>query len=398
MTWIGSESNVNLVNDTLYSAGCVFYARTTGPQALMHLETVNNIYGRTVNPWNRDLTPGGSSGGEGALVGFRGSVLGLGGDIGGSVRAPAADSGVYGFKPTTKRIPPQGTKNPMVGKDAINATMGPLCTSRDTIHLFMKTILDTKPWLVDPSLTPLPWTPFTYDRPLKIAVMWHDGVVRPHPPTTRGLKLVVDACKAAGHNIVDWVPLDHAKGWSITSRLYWPDGGKRVLDLINSTGEPVLPLTQWVIDQPGVKELNMHEYWELIAERDDYRVAYAAHWNATGEKDGKEVDVILCPATPGVAPLHETSKYWPYTSQWNLLDLPGVVFPTGELVDTKLDPKIEAQEPFSETDKWNAELYAPEKYIGAPISLQIIGKRNEDEKVMAALEAIEKAMGRSGKL
>lgn len=364
----------------------------------MHLETVNNIYGRTVNPYNRDLTSGGSSGGEGALVGFRGSVLGLGGDIGGSVRGPAADNGIYGLKPTTQRIPPKGTKNPMVGRDTINATMGPLCTSRGTIHLFMKTILATKPWLVDPSLTPLPWMTFTYDRPLKIGFMWHDGVVRPHPPTTRALKEAADACRAAGHTIVDWEPLDHAKGWSITSRLYWPDGGKRVLDLIRSAGEPVLPLTQWVIDQPGVRELGMHEYWELIAERDSYRVAYAAHWNATGKDGVGEVDVIVCPPTPGVAPLHETSKYWPYTSQWNLLDYPAVVFPSGHFVDVELDPKDNGQPPLSETDKWNEELYAPEKYIGAPISLQIVGRRNEDEKVMAALEVIEKAMGRTGKI
>lgn len=87
VAWIGSEpKEVNAINDILWDAGCVYYVRTTAPQCIMHLETVNNIYGRTVNPYNRDLTPGGSSGGEGALVGFRGSVLGLGGDIGGSVR------------------------------------------------------------------------------------------------------------------------------------------------------------------------------------------------------------------------------------------------------------------------------------------------------------------------
>lgn len=48
----------------------------------MHLETSNNLYGITVNPFNRDLTPGGSSGGEGALQALRGSCLGIGSDIG----------------------------------------------------------------------------------------------------------------------------------------------------------------------------------------------------------------------------------------------------------------------------------------------------------------------------
>lgn len=55
--------------------GAIIFARTSEPQSVMHLETNNNIYGRTVNPWNRNLTAGGSSGGEGALVGFKGSPL-----------------------------------------------------------------------------------------------------------------------------------------------------------------------------------------------------------------------------------------------------------------------------------------------------------------------------------
>ena len=67
----------------LWSAGAVFYARTTEPQSLMHLETDSNLYNITVSPYNRDLSAGGSSGGEGALIGLRGSCLGIGTDIGG---------------------------------------------------------------------------------------------------------------------------------------------------------------------------------------------------------------------------------------------------------------------------------------------------------------------------
>lgn len=74
--WIGKpqEGKVS-VNEVLWKAGAVFYARTTQPQAVMHLETSSNIYGVTTNPHNTNLTPGGSSGGESALIAFRGSVL-----------------------------------------------------------------------------------------------------------------------------------------------------------------------------------------------------------------------------------------------------------------------------------------------------------------------------------
>jgi amidase len=75
VAWIGKKHGSNLLFDTLYDEGCVFYARTSQPQAIMHLETISNIYGRTVNPYNRNLTPGGSTGGESALLGMRGSIL-----------------------------------------------------------------------------------------------------------------------------------------------------------------------------------------------------------------------------------------------------------------------------------------------------------------------------------
>lgn len=64
----------------------------------------NPIFGQTLNPYNLQKTPGGSSGGEGALIGGGGSILGIGTDIGGSVRIPASFCGICAFKPTSKRL------------------------------------------------------------------------------------------------------------------------------------------------------------------------------------------------------------------------------------------------------------------------------------------------------
>ena len=64
-------------------------------------ETVNDVWGRAGNPWNRNKITGGSSGGEGALCATRCSVVGIGSDIGGSIRIPALCCGCYGFKPGT---------------------------------------------------------------------------------------------------------------------------------------------------------------------------------------------------------------------------------------------------------------------------------------------------------
>lgn len=83
VSWLGKYAEENsVIVSLLYKAGAVFYVKTSVPQSLMICETVNNIIGRTVNPWNKDLSCGGSSGGEGAMIGFRGGVIGVGTDLG----------------------------------------------------------------------------------------------------------------------------------------------------------------------------------------------------------------------------------------------------------------------------------------------------------------------------
>lgn len=83
VSWIGKyDTEDSILVTLLRKAGAVLYIKTSVPQTLMTIETVNNIIGRTANPYNRSLSCGGSSGGEGALIGMRGSVLGVGTDIG----------------------------------------------------------------------------------------------------------------------------------------------------------------------------------------------------------------------------------------------------------------------------------------------------------------------------
>jgi amidase len=87
VAWWGKVATEDAhVLQTLWDAGAVFHARTTQPQSMMHLETDSNLYGVTVNPYNRKTSAGGSSGGEGALIGMRGSCLGIGSDIGGKYK------------------------------------------------------------------------------------------------------------------------------------------------------------------------------------------------------------------------------------------------------------------------------------------------------------------------
>lgn len=394
--WDRKGEDDALVLKILWNAGCVFYARTTQPQTLMHLETSNNLYGTTVNPFNCQLTSGGSSGGEGALIGMRGSCLGLGSDIGGSVRSPSANCGLYGLRPSSYRIPVGGWSATMAGQEQIVAVIGPLSTSLEGIRLFMKTVIASKPWLHEPSLVPIPWrdqeshlaTPA--GKKLKVGVLWHDGVVMPHPPITHALEDVVNRLKEVGNvEVVEWKPYKHDEAWEIISHLYFSDGAEEESTAIDDSGEPWRPLSKFIIkENPNVKKLTVEEVWHWTARREAYKSAYAGKWNETatgtntsGELEGM-VDVILCPVGPGVAPPLDQAKYWGYTSQWNVLDYPALVFPVTK-ADSSLQQVFEHREFMSRKDAENFELWSsgPEKYKGAPVSLQLVGRRYEDEKV-----------------
>jgi amidase len=192
--------------------GAVLYVKTSVPQTLLLGESVNNLIGKTLNPHNSLLSCGGSSGGEGALIGMKGSSLGVGTDIGGSVRIPAAFSGIYSLKPTHDRMSYRDMANTSPGQTTYASSCGFMASSLDGIALGMEAILSTKPWLRDPEVVAIPWRKEVVQgvaKPLKLGIFWSDDAVTPHPPITRGLKMVVEAAKKAGHQIVEWTPPAH---------------------------------------------------------------------------------------------------------------------------------------------------------------------------------------------
>ena len=97
----GDEVHVGRVR----AAGAIVLGKTNVSQLLIFVETDNPVFGRTNNPWNLSRTCGGSSGGEAAILAAGGSALGLGTDIGGSLRYPAAFCGISSLKPTAGRCP-----------------------------------------------------------------------------------------------------------------------------------------------------------------------------------------------------------------------------------------------------------------------------------------------------
>lgn len=198
----------------LRDLGAVLFCKTSVPLTLMAGETANNIIGYTWNPHNRQLSSGGSSGGEGALLALRGSPAGFGTDIGGSVRIPAAFNGVFGLRPSAGRMPYEGAANSIDGQNTLLSVIGPMATSVGSLKLLFKAVLSQKPWLYDPLALPLPWR---YDieketqklieasardpSVLAFGIVHHDGVVRPHPPVKEAMIFIKHILKDKGHKV-----------------------------------------------------------------------------------------------------------------------------------------------------------------------------------------------------
>jgi amidase len=165
------------------------------------LETASNLWGRTVNPFNTLLSAGGSSGGEGALVGCLGSPLGVGTDIGGSIRAPCAYNGLYGLKPSSRRISYAGINTTLNGQIAMLAVAGPMGRSVRDLSLFTEVLCTDEHWLKDPSVVERGWVAHEVpsNSKVKIGVMRWDEVVMPHPPIQRAIARAVEQLKEAGH-------------------------------------------------------------------------------------------------------------------------------------------------------------------------------------------------------
>ncbi|XXH00561.1 hypothetical protein Hte_006909 [Hypoxylon texense] len=411
--WIGSNLGIkdpsqahkieSQITAELLSLGAVLYCKTSLPQTLLFGETKNNIIGETLNPNNRNLSCGGSSGGEGALQALRGSTLGVGTDIGGSVRIPSAFNGIFGLKPTPERISYRDAANNNPGENTYRSTVGFLSTSLGGLRLMLESVLSTSPWLRDPAVVPLPFRQEVADaylsrgdpetgKPLKFGILWSDNVVGLHPPILRGLRMVADAVRAKGHKVVDWTPPPQKDAKRIHLAFLFADGGHDIHTQLDLSGEPLIPdLKETFTLKPPIDLL---EYQDLTLQGLDYEAKYSDYWNSTADSDGQTVDAVIMPVAPHAAVVPGKYYHTAYTEVLNLMNYSVVVIPVTK-ADKNVDTFDDSYTPLNDTDELNWKAYDPEVYHGAPVGLQIVGRKFEEEKVLAIAEivcaALEKA-------
>lgn len=131
--------------------------KTNLPISLLSFESTNDVWGRSTNPHNSKYSPGGSTGGEGALLAFGGGRIGIGSDVAGSVRVPAHFSGIYSLRCSTGRWPKSGVDTSMPGQEGIPSVFSPMARTLEDLIYFSKSIISMKPWNYDHSVHPIEW-------------------------------------------------------------------------------------------------------------------------------------------------------------------------------------------------------------------------------------------------
>lgn len=202
VSWFGTiAENDSALVKILRNAGAVFYSKTTMPQTGMLLETRSELFGVTVNPYNRKLGSGGSSGGDGVMLAMRGSPVSPSSDIGGSIRAPAAFNGLYSIKPSSERIPKGGLRTAAPGNVSIKVSCGPIAHTVEDLKAFTK-IINAHGSLAqyEANVVPMPWRELEVPKEkLSFGIFEFDGVCKPHPPILRALKETAQKLISAGH-------------------------------------------------------------------------------------------------------------------------------------------------------------------------------------------------------
>ena len=398
----------------LLSLGCVIVAKTNVPQTLASLDSINNVFGRTMNPINRLCTAGGSSGGEGVLVAMKGSMIGIGTDIGGSIRVPAMCNGIYGFKPSNNRLPYGGqAKVGMEGssRTSVQAVAGPIARSVRDVDFFMSIIVPQAPFWGEDCM-PCPWSAPIPSSQIKgsgpngeivIGILRSDGNCTLLPPITSILnEVAMTLSNSATHRfIVKEIP--HLDAWkksqSVMSKLMGVDGGGVMAKLISDMKEPMVPWmkTRFRTGKPQPLE----RVAELQAQRSALEREMLHLWSKVDSQGRRHqtLDAIICPLAPHPVPPIEGYNAVGMTSSFVLFDYPAATLPVRNVVqdDLQLERPLAAGNMLSSWDAkcrelWDEKVTDRRVYLGTPLSVQVVTQRGRDEWLCRVMGVVDEVL------
>ncbi|XP_026521474.1 vitamin D3 hydroxylase-associated protein-like [Notechis scutatus] len=336
------EADDSVIVKVLKKQGAIPFVKTNIPQSMINYDCSNLIFGQTRNPLNHKKSPGGSSGGEGALIAGGGSLLGFGTDVAGSIRLPSSFCGLCGLKPTGSRLSTLGLASPVAGMKSVTATIGPMARDVDSLALCMKALLCDELFHLDPSVPPMPFREeiYTSSNLLRIGYYKDDVYFQPSPSMKRAVQETKNLLQAAGHTL-----------------------------LINYSNVC-----------RSAKNL-----WKQHAAVAAYREEFIAEWRKL------KLDVILCPVLGPAFNEGYPGKLFAatsYTNLYNVLNFPAGVVPV--TIVTQADEEELKQYQGHYADPWDKRLKeAVTDAVGLPVAVQCVALAWQEELCLRFMKEVE---------
>jgi amidase len=351
------------VVERMRTAGAIPFARTNLPDFGLRVHTDSSLRGLTRNPWNPDVTAGGSSGGEASALAAGMTPLGLGNDLGGSLRNPAHCCGIASIKPSTGVVPDASSLPP---EDA------PLLFQLMAVQGVMaRHVADVRAGLLavagahqrDPLSLPVTLTPADAAAPLRVAVLAEPPGGTTDAGVAGAIRRTADALADAGHDVAEASPSSYVRSVELWAQLLLPDvravrplfdelmsdDARAFLDYANDY-LPSVDIATWsmlFIERHAVARewSTFFESWDVLLTPTWTQPPFAHGADVASFEDALGTLELMRPVLPA-----------------NLLGLPAAVVPAG-VVD------------------------------GLPVGAQLTGTRFADLVVLAAAQAVEDALG-----
>jgi Asp-tRNA(Asn)/Glu-tRNA(Gln) amidotransferase A subunit family amidase len=343
----------------LRAAGAIILGKTNTPEMAIPYETDNPIFGRTNNPYDHRLTPGGSSGGEAAAIAACLSPGGIGSDLSGSIRVPAHFCGIVGLKPSSDRIPMTGHVPIADGPIAQGACLGPMARTVADVSLLFRVLAATEG---EPEVTA--------EQLKGLRVCWYDDdAVSPvSQEVKQAVRAAVGVLEEAGLQCINRRPPAVESGARLWIELFAKTSARDLREFYAGAEDLAGPIVRRVLDAAeganhgGAEGLTqaLHERHrlrqELLSMMDDTPILIAPvgatpafpHNTNRVDVDGESVSVF---------------RAFSYSQTYNVFDLPAVLVPAGQTTS------------------------------GLPIGVQIVGKPFSEALILRVAAIIETALG-----
>ncbi|MGF1523629.1 MAG: amidase [Leptolyngbyaceae cyanobacterium] len=381
------KQDATIVN-RLRSAGAILLGKTNPSDVNGAYQGINDIFPRVNNPWNVDYTPGGSSSGSAAAIAAGFSALDVGSDIAGSIRQPAHFCGIYGLKPTDRRVSLAGHILEIPGMPECIRQMlvpGPLARSVEDLRLCFRLIAGVDPR--QPDVPPIA-TEYAASKPLTgLRIAWSDNFRVPVAAAIQtAFHKVVNKLAESGAIVENWAPQDidwfavqvlynrlAAYNFRYAQPLTW-DAIRKTLTIV------------WREATQGEKSLRQLGNPSQIA-KEIFSLTLRGYFEALTERDRitAKLDQALAAWDVWLTPVAATPAFT-HRPDWSAVEVDGRAYPHSAANGAYTMP-------FNLSGHPAIVIPIDQTQEGLPIGIQLVGKRWREMELLAIAQTLDAAIG-----